>query len=491
MVYSFDTTSSSGMAAMYACLVGSQRRHARTAAKLEARRSAKKRSFIAIALLMLASAQAERAPPMPRRIIQRAENKWKGSTMFGYWNAGDDKTYIKNFRMSHQTMSAVTAHATRSGHFTSCVGSGGTQKACAARAIPISFKVAVCMYTFGQGTGFKAAADAASLGEATVRRWIQQFCRLSMKELRQLYMPPGPPSEEHLAAVKSQFASRRGVPDVALACDGSHVPVRPDCATNAVDYRNYKGWLSILAVAYVDSYHMFVDADVGAAGRSGDNTVLTNSHLYQNIAANRAAYLGPGGVILGDGGISDADQIFLCPYRSPTTPEDCWFNFCHSSTRFFVEETFGHWKNRFRFLLRGLDCKQKLFTQMVYTSMILHNVCTFHRQDDGLTLDEGSDDEWRMFHETYDVHSCPSCTRRGVRHCPHEWRNRCTGAGAHSDNPTAKRDEIRDALWESLCAEGPGREREGEGDHEVVAAEGEHVAEMRRRAFTGEIRPGE
>ena len=57
---------------------------------------------------------------------------------------------------------------------------------------------------------------------------------------------------------------------MAMAVDGTHVPFRPDDSTTAIDYmyRNYKGWKSILAVAFVNSFFLFVDADVGAAGRS-------------------------------------------------------------------------------------------------------------------------------------------------------------------------------------------------------------------------------
>ena len=34
-----------------------------------------------------------------------------------------------------------------------------------------------------------------------------------------------------------------------------------------------------------------------------------------------------------------------------------WYNFVHSLTRFFVEETFWRWKNRFRCLLKQLEFK--------------------------------------------------------------------------------------------------------------------------------------
>ena len=137
--------------------------------------------------------------------------------------------------------------------------------------------------------------------------------------------------------MQGQFASRRGIPGVSLACDGSHVPFKPKNKAVAGDYRNYKGWTSILAVAFVDSFYRFYAVDVGYPGRAGDNTVLARNRWMEKVTNEPDTWLGKGGVILGDSGASDGDRVFLNPYHGPTDPERCWFNFCHSSTRFFVD----------------------------------------------------------------------------------------------------------------------------------------------------------
>ena len=112
--------------------------------------------------------------------------------------------------------------------------------------------------------------------------------------------------------------------------------------THEDNYRNYKGWGSTLVVAFVNAFHLFVDVDVGFPGRSGDNTVLNHySWIMDQIKADPEAWLGKDGVVLGDGGASDGDGVFMNPYCDPKTPGEGWFNFCHSSTRFVVEETFG------------------------------------------------------------------------------------------------------------------------------------------------------
>ena len=83
-----------------------------------------------------------------------------------------------------------------------------------------------------------------------------------------------------------------------------------------------------------------------------DNSVLAQSWLLEQIKADPEAWLGKDGVIAADGGASDGGELLLNPILGAREPQDCHYNFCHSLTRFFVEETFGRWKNRFWFLLR-------------------------------------------------------------------------------------------------------------------------------------------
>ena len=264
-----------------------------------------------------------------------------------------------------------------------------------------------------------------------------------------------------------------------MACDGSHVPF----GTHHGDYRNYKGWYSILAVAFVNSYHLFVDADVGFPGKAGDNTVLNHSWLLSQIKADPTAWLGPDGVILADGGASDHDGVFMNPYPHPSTDEEYYFNFCHSSSRFFVEEVFGRWKNRFRFLLHTHDMKHKLFSQLVYTTMILHNICTMHKGND-IEFNVGSDEEWQAYFKKFKRDMCPACTRANMAHCVHTHHNRerATSCTRVAGAPSEQRDKVKGMLWQSLCD----GQFDLDGLSERENAQVERVrTEMSRRALEG------
>ena len=299
----------------------------------------------------------------PRRVVHRASGKWRGSTLFGYMQSGDEQTYRENFRCSITTflrvMALVDKHTPFHGapvHVYSRPLCGGKRSKlrwksaehiahCRAHCDQpnVRFKVACCLYALGQGGKLKVCADVASIGTSTLRGYLSRFCSAIVATAKPLYMPSTPPSAETIQARREKFGSRRGINCGALACDGTHIPFRPDSKKDAQDYKNYKGWTSILALAFVDSFYCFADVDVGFAGRAGDNTVLRTNWLMRAIKNDPDTWLGPGGVVLGDSGASDGDSYFLCPFHAPTEPARCWFNFCHSSTRFFVEETFGRY----------------------------------------------------------------------------------------------------------------------------------------------------
>ena len=221
----------------------------------------------------------------------------------------------------------------------------------------------------------------------------------------------------------------------------------------ALDYRNYKGWYSLLTVAFCDSFYRFFDLDVGYPGRAGDNTVLGRNWLMRAISTDKDTWLGPSGVVLGDSGASDGDEFFLNPYHAPTDPDRCWFNFCHSSTRFYIEQIFGIWKSRFRFLLHPCNTKHKLTVLMIYASAILHNFLIVHSRNSTTFDCEMAADSWKSFFETYQCMLCPTCQHENKAHCVHQadYRNTCNHQQTVRKRPSVVRDELCSYLWDKVC----------------------------------------
>ena len=426
------------------------------------------------AAVLMALALSEAGEKKDRRVIPRALGKWRGSTLSGYLTH-DDQTYVERFRCSRaqfqglvdllhgsqldsaenqRTRALAIRQPPPGAAFPSPRRLRRTTKARDVQDIPtLRYKIALCMYTLGHGGPIKVLADAGSVGESSLRRYLGLFALSVIKILGPVYMPATPFSDSERIAVQGQFASRRGIKIASMAVDGSHIPFKPKNKTFCMDYRNYKGWTSILAVAFVDSFYRFFEVDVGYPGRAGDNTVLTRNPLLAKISADPDKWLGKGGVILGDSGASDSDRVFLNPYHCPTEPEKCWFNFCHSSTRFFVEQTFGIWKSRFRFLMHSLPgLTHKLFVQLIYASAILHNYLIATRSDLFRAVDVYSPD-WRTFFAKYAAHICPSCKRDQLSHCVHQagYRNGNAQAARVRKAPSVIRDELCAALWAEVC----------------------------------------
>ena len=399
-----------------------------------------------------------------RRTIQRAAGKWRGSTLAGYLQLGDEKTYLANFRCSkhrfndlvHRLQGSCLDKAEERTEHRLRGKAARFKKANVVRDTPgLRFKIAACLYALGQGGPLKVLADVASLGASTLKKYLGLFAEAVTTRMKPLFMPGAPFTDSALEAVRGQFASRRGVKNVALACDGSHIPFHPKNKRLAMDYRNYKGWCSILAVAFVDSYYRFFGVHVGYPGRAGDNTILARWKLMEDISGDPARWLGPSGVVLGDSGASDGDKVFLNPYHNPSDPDKLYFNFCHSSTRFFVEQVFGIWKSRFRFLMCPIaGANHSLTTKLIYASCILHNYLVVHAEDK-VEVDT-SERSWTKFFATFKKMSCPECTAKGgVGHCPHQSAFRVGHATAAQirKRPSDARDEECARLWAEVCGD--------------------------------------
>jgi hypothetical protein len=82
---------------------------------------------------------------------------------------------------------------------------------------------------------------------------------------------------DEIASNHEIFAQRRRFDCIRVACDGTHTPFYPLDASKAEDYKNYKGWHSLLTLAFVNGAYMFEEAEIGHAGRNGDPTLLETS----------------------------------------------------------------------------------------------------------------------------------------------------------------------------------------------------------------------
>ena len=79
--------------------------------RIRQRMSARSKLASAVAMAVIASDE----DAQPRRVVTRALGKWRGSTVQGYIRAGDEVTYLLNFRCTQDRL--VTASSTSLGCF--------------------------------------------------------------------------------------------------------------------------------------------------------------------------------------------------------------------------------------------------------------------------------------------------------------------------------------------------------------------------------------
>ena len=126
----------------------------------------------------------------PRRVVVRAEGKWRGSTVGGYLYEGDEQTIRENFRLpcaaSLDKLVELVAATGEMGSAGRTQERSGTARLAAKQdrlerarlkmdRPTIRFKVAVCLYAMGAGGPLKPLGDAASIGKSTLRKWLSEF----------------------------------------------------------------------------------------------------------------------------------------------------------------------------------------------------------------------------------------------------------------------------------------------------------------------------
>jgi hypothetical protein len=93
-------------------------------------------------------------------------------------------------------------------------------------------------------------------------------------------------SPGYMEKLRSRFHLRHGFPIVGLCIDGTHIPYTPNSGEHEQVFKNYKQWISLLCIGFINSLYLFVDIDVGWPGRYQDTTCTKNSNAWTQMHAD-------------------------------------------------------------------------------------------------------------------------------------------------------------------------------------------------------------
>jgi hypothetical protein len=313
-----------------------------------------------------------RRPNLPRAF-------WKHTTLYKIFERWPDEDFKKRLRVSRALADHIVQGLVDGNVFRDNVCQNPHYRYTA------RYKALVSLYYLAHGGSYIVVADSAGVSPSVLCTWVHRFAKGVIKVFAKQYIAH--PKEDEMQLIMDEFERRRGIVGVSTAVNGTHVPWAPDNNEYREDYHNYKGWHSILVIAFVSSFYMFQGVEIGWPGRNCDTRVTSRCSYFKKIARNPEKYLGKDGFGLGDGAFAGDGQHIMSPYTAPKNAKQCFFNFCHSSTRFFVEQAFGIWKNRFRFLLKANNLKHKTATICIHATMVLHNMCMVWREDYLVVID--------------------------------------------------------------------------------------------------------
>lgn len=115
---------------------------------------------------------------------------------------------------------------------------------------------------------------------------------------------------------------------------------------------------------------------LGFPGSAHDARVFRNSDLGKKLQENPAAVCPHNSHILADSAYRNTNYV-LTPFRDNghLTQLQKQYNYKHSATRVYIEQSFGLLKGRFRILKHVNIYNMKLIPPLVLACCVLHNIC--------------------------------------------------------------------------------------------------------------------
>ncbi|XP_061995525.1 protein ALP1-like [Rosa rugosa] len=317
-----------------------------------------------------ATAETSAAAGPHRRlwVKDRSKDWWD---LYNSPNVSEDE-FRKAFRMSKGTFDMICEE----------LDSAVTKKNTMLRdAIPVRQRVAVCIWRLGTGEPLRLVSKRFGLGISTCHKLVLEVCVAIKTVLMEKYLHW--PDEHTLQAIKTQFESISGIPNVSGSMYTTHVPIIAPKASVAAYFnkrhteRNQKTSYSITVQGVVDPKGLFTDICVGWPGSMPDDKVLENSALYKRGSSGQLKDVW----VVGNKGHPLMDWV-LVPYTHQNlTWTQHAFNEKIGDIQGVAKDAFAKLKGRWSCLQKRTEVKLQDLPVVLGACCVLHNICTMRNDE--------------------------------------------------------------------------------------------------------------
>ena len=251
--------------------------------------------------------------------------------------------------------------------------------------------LSVALRFLATGESYASLAYQFRMSTSTLCYMVPYTCKVIYQVLCTEYLHC-PNTEEEWLVISQQFESRWQFPNCIGAGDGKHIRIR--CPANSgSEYFNYKGFFSLVLLAFVGPDYRFLYIDVGCQGSASDGGVFRNTSLWKalndgtlNLPQPKTLPQSPD-LLFENNPDLKIEHFFVCddafplgihlmkPYsKRKLTEEQRIFNYRLSRARRISENAFGIMSVRFRVLYSMMCLNAENATQVTLACCALHNM---------------------------------------------------------------------------------------------------------------------
>ena len=252
------------------------------------------------------------------------------------------------------------------------------------KSLPPGLKLSITLRHLACGDDYPSLSYNFRVAPNTISLIINEVCDAIKAEFAAEVIQC-PTTTEEWTAIAEQFEKRWQFPHCCGALDGKHVAVTCPWNTGS-EYRNYKGFFSIVLMALVDADYNFLWIDVGSDGSSNDASIYNGSELKEGLESPNNIFNLPEEkslpgddvpvpyYIVGDNAFG-INKRLMNPFSIRNMEHhERIFNYRLCRSRRVVENAFGILAHKFRVLLRTMNQRPETCRKIITTCVILHNL---------------------------------------------------------------------------------------------------------------------